>query len=76
VRGRLFTGRVFGLRDTVINSAYAAAFVSAGAVLAALGIRAIFALGGVGLLALSTAAWLGFRPDGSDEALGALAETA
>ncbi|HET6866165.1 MAG TPA: MFS transporter [Solirubrobacteraceae bacterium] len=69
-------GRVFGLRDALINSAYVLAFVSAGAVLAALGVRAIFALGGVGLLALTTTAWLGLRPRRSADALPALAETA
>lgn len=74
--GQRLLGRVFGLRDTLINSAYVLAFVSAGAVLAALGVQAIFALGGAGLLALSAACWLGFRPDRSDAALPALAETA
>ena len=69
-------GRVFGLRDTIINSAYVLAFVSAGAVLAALGVQAIFALGGAGLLALSTAVWLGFRPARTGHALPTLAETA
>jgi MFS family permease len=69
-------GRVFGLRDTLINSAYVVAFVSAGAVLAALGVQAIFALGGVGLLGLTAAGWLGFRPRRSADALPALAETA
>jgi len=69
-------GRVFGLRDTLINSAYVLAFVSAGAVLAALGVQAIFAFGGIGLLALATAGWLGFRPRRSGDALPALAETA
>src|SRR5690349_6240885 len=44
--GERLLGRVFGLRDTLINSAYVVAFVSAGAVLAALGVQAIFALGG------------------------------
>jgi MFS family permease len=69
-------GRVFGLRDTLITSAYVLAFVSAGGVLAALGVRAVFALGGVGLLALSVASWLGFRPRGSADALPALVEAA
>lgn len=69
-------GRVFGLRDVLINSAYVLAFVSAGAVLAALGVQAIFALGGAGLLALTAAAWLGFRPTRSGDELLALAETA
>jgi MFS family permease len=74
--GDRLMGRVFGLRDTLINAAYVLAFLSAGAVLAALGVQAIFALGGVGLLALSAAGWLGFRPDRSAEALPGLAETA
>lgn len=68
-------GRVFGLRDTLINSAYVLAFVSAGAVLAALGVQAIFALGGIGLLALTTAVWLGFRPARARHGVPALAET-
>ena len=74
--GDRLLGRVFGVRDALINLAYVLAFVSAGAVLAALGVRAIFALGGVGLLALSVAGWLGFRPGRSADALPALAETA
>jgi MFS family permease len=69
-------GRVFGLRDALINAAYVLAFVSAGGVLAALGVRAVFALGGAGLLALTSAAWLGLRPARSGEALPAFAETA
>ena len=36
--------------------------VSAGAVLALLGVRAVFALGGVALIALTVAGWLGLRP--------------
>jgi hypothetical protein len=69
-------GRVFGLRDALINAAYVLAFVSAGGVLAALGVRAVFALGGAGLIALTTAAWLGFRPGPSAETLPALPEAA
>ncbi|MGN6869389.1 MAG: MFS transporter [Solirubrobacteraceae bacterium] len=69
-------GRVFGLRDFLVNAAYVVAFVSAGAVLAALGVQAIFALGGAGLLALTAAAWLGFLPTRSADTLPALAETA
>jgi MFS family permease len=69
-------GRVFGLRDALINLAYVLAFVSAGAVLAALGVQAIFALGGGGLLALSVVGWLGFRPSGSEDPLPAVAEAA
>jgi len=69
-------GRVFGLRDALINAAYVAAFVSAGAVLAALGVRAVFALGGVGLIALTTVTLLGFRPARNAESLAALPEPA
>lgn len=73
--GNRLLGRVFGLRDTLINSAYVLAFVSAGAVLAALGVQAIFALGGAGLLALTAAVSLGFRPARARHAVPALAET-
>jgi MFS family permease len=69
-------GRVFGLRDALINSGYVLAFVSAGGILAALGVQAIFALGGVGLLALSVAGWIGLRTGRSDKGLPALAEAA
>lgn len=55
-------GRVFGLRDMAANLAYVLAFLSAGAVLALLGVRGLFALGGVALIALTAAAWLGLRP--------------
>src|SRR5262249_29561229 len=60
--GERLLGRVFGLRDTVCNIAYVLAFLSAGAVLALLGVRALFALGGIGLIALTAAGWLGLRP--------------
>jgi len=69
-------GRVFGLRDTLINSAYVVAFVGAGAVLGALGVQAIFALGGTGLLALSAVGCVGLRQGHTDDALPVLAETA
>jgi hypothetical protein len=74
--GPRLLGRVFGLRDALINVAYVAAFVSAGGVLAALGVRAVFALGGAGLIALTTVAWLGFRPARGAETLPGLAEAA
>jgi MFS family permease len=74
--GDRLLGRLFGLRDTLITSAYVVAFVSAGAVIGALGVRAVFALGGVGLLGLTAAGWFGFRPRRSADALPALAETA
>jgi MFS family permease len=61
--GARLLGRVFGLRDMLGNAAYALAFVSAGVMLAALGVRAVFALGGVALLALATAGWLGFNKE-------------
>jgi MFS family permease len=69
-------GRAFGLRDTVCNLAYVLAFVGSGALLAVLGVRAVFAIGGVGLLALAVAGWLGFRPARAGDALPALAEPA
>jgi MFS family permease len=69
-------GRMFGLRGTLTNSAFVLAFVSAGGVLATLGVRAVFALGGAALLALTLGASLRFRPEGSGDALPALAEAA
>lgn len=74
--GTRLLGRVFGLRDTACNLAFVLAFLSAGAVLAAVGVRAVFILGGAGLLALSTAAWLGFHPRLIDDARPALADAA
>ena len=69
-------GRVFGLRDMLVNIAYVAASLSAGAVLAELGVRAVVALGGAGLVLLAIAGLLGFRPDRSCEPLAAVAEPA
>lgn len=69
-------GRVFGLRETLGNLGFVLAFVSAGAVIAVLGIRAVFAFGGVALVALSVAAWLGLRSGRRTEALPAIAEAA
>jgi MFS family permease len=60
--GERLLGRVFGLRDAVTNLAYVVAFVSSGALIAVLGVRPVFALGGVGLLAL-TAAWASARDE-------------
>lgn len=74
--GDRLLGRMFGLRDTACNLAYVLAFLSAGAVLAALGVRAVFALGGAGLLALTAVALLGFRPDRTAHPLPALPEAA
>jgi MFS family permease len=69
-------GRVFGLRGTLMNSAYVLAFLSAGAVLGALGVRAVFAFGGVALLALTFGARLRFRPETSGDVMPAVAEAA
>jgi len=44
------------------NVAYVLAFLSAGAVLGALGIRAVFAVGGARLVALALVVSLRFRP--------------
>ena len=74
--GERLLGRVFGLRDAVCNLAYVLAFVSSGALLAVLGVRALFALGGVGLLALTAAGCLGFRQERTRDALPALVEVA
>jgi MFS family permease len=60
--GDRLLGRTFGLRDMVGNVAYVLAFLGAGAVLGALGIRAVFAVGGAGLVALALVASLRFRP--------------
>jgi hypothetical protein len=69
--GERLLGRVFGLRDTVVNIAFVLAFVSAGAVLAALGVRAVFAVGGTALLGLALTAAVRFRPDRGGAALTA-----
>jgi MFS family permease len=69
-------GRVFGLRDMLGNIAYVLAFLGAGAVLDVLGVRAVFALGGVALVALSAAAWFRFHPVQSSDKLAAVAEPA
>src|SRR5437764_904353 len=69
-------GRAFGLRDSLGNLAFVLAFVSAGAVLSVLGVRALFALGGVSLIALTLTPWLRFRPEGAGDALPAFVEPA
>ncbi|HUA05594.1 MAG TPA: MFS transporter [Solirubrobacteraceae bacterium] len=74
--GERLLGRVFGLRGTLINIAYVASFLSAGAVLAALGVRAVFATGGAGLVALAIAGLLCFRPDRAGTPLPAVPEPA
>jgi hypothetical protein len=68
--------RVFGPRDTVGNLAYVVAFLSAGAGLALLGVRAVFALGGVALIALTAAAWIGLRPGHAVKTPSVVAEPA
>jgi MFS family permease len=74
--GDRLLGRVFGLRGTVCNLAYVLAFVSSGALLALFGVRAVFALGGAALLALTLGAWLRFRREESGDAMPAVAEAA
>jgi MFS family permease len=74
--GNEVLGRVFGLRDMLSNVAFVMAFVSAGLLLAAVGVRAVFALGGVGLGVLVIAACLGLRPSRSGERLPAVPEPA
>lgn len=74
--GDRLLGRVFGLRSMLGNTAYALAFLSAGAVLAALGVRAVFALGGVALISLAVTAALSFRPRRAAETLPVAVEPA
>ncbi|HUA49139.1 MAG TPA: MFS transporter [Solirubrobacteraceae bacterium] len=74
--GERLLGRAFGLRNTLANLAFVLAFVSAGAVLAAVGVRAVFALGGAALLALGLAGWVGFRPSRFTETAPVAAEPA
>ena len=69
-------GRVFGLRDMLTNIAFVLGFLSAGAVLAALGIRAVFAVGGAALVMLAIVGLLTFRPDRSSEPIVTLPEPA
>jgi MFS family permease len=71
--GARLLGRVFGLRDMLSNIAYVLAFVGAGVVLEALGVRAVFALGGIALLALTAVAWLRFHPAGPGDQLAPVA---
>ena len=74
--GNEVLGRVFGLRDMLSNVAFVMAFVTAGLVLATVGVRAVFALGGVGLGVLAVAACLGLRPSRSGETVPAVPEPA
>jgi MFS family permease len=74
--GNEVLGRVFGVRDMLSNVAFVLAFVSAGLVLAAVGVRAVFVLGGVSLAMLAVTGCVGFRPDRSGEPIGAVAKPA
>jgi hypothetical protein len=60
---------MFGLRDVPANLAFVLAFLSAGAVLGALGVRAVFAFGGAGLVVLALVGWLRFRPVSAPDTL-------
>ena len=74
--GDRLLGRVFGLRDVLLNAAFVLAFLSAGVVLATLGVRAVFALGGGALVTLAFAGWLRFHPARTANALPGVAEPA
>jgi MFS family permease len=54
-------GRAFAVLDTLTGWGYAAAFIAAGALISALGTRAMFALAGVGGVAVFVAATLALR---------------
>jgi MFS family permease len=69
-------GRVFGLRDALGNVAFVVAFLSAGAVLGLLGVRAVFAVGGVAMIGLAAAGSLWLRPARAREQLAATPERA
>jgi MFS family permease len=69
-------GRVFGLQSMLTDIAFVVAFLSSGLLLATLGVRSVFALGGSLLLAVAVAGWLRFRPSRSTETFrAALPET-
>jgi MFS family permease len=55
-------GRMFGLQSMLTDIAYVVAFLGSGLLLATLGVRSVFAVGGSLLLALTIAGWLGFDP--------------
>ena len=74
--GDRLLGRAFGLRSMLVNLAFVLAFLSAGAVLAALGIRAVFAVGGGTLIVLALVGWLRFRPTTSAAPLPVIAAEA
>jgi len=60
-------GRVLGFRDTAANVAMLAAFLSAGALLSLFDTRAVFAIGGVALLALTVVALFTFKLKPSEQ---------
>jgi MFS family permease len=60
--GDRLLGRVFGLRDLSANIAFVVAFLGAGVLLSTVGVRAVFAVGGVSLLALAPLGALLFHP--------------
>jgi MFS family permease len=69
-------GRVFGLQSMLTDIAFVVAFLSSGLLLATLGVRSVFALGGSLLLAVAVAGWLRFRPSRPTETFrAALPET-
>jgi MFS family permease len=74
--GERLLGRAFGLRDMVGNVAFVVAFLSAGIVLGALGVRAVFAFGGAALVVLALVGTLRFRPLRRAEPLPVAAEPA
>jgi MFS family permease len=74
--GERLLGRVFGLRDVMLNAAFVVAFLSAGVILAVLGARVVFALGGAALVALAFVAWLRFHPARPGDTLPVVAEPA
>jgi MFS family permease len=55
-------GRLFGLQGMLANTAYVVAFLASGALIATLGVRSLFALGGSALLALAIAGSIVFQP--------------
>ena len=74
--GERMLGRAFGLRDMLGNLAFVVAFLSAGVVLDALGVRAVFMAGGAGLVVLALVGSLRFRPVRAADKLPAVAEPA
>lgn len=64
-------GRVFGLQGMLADIAFVVAFLSSGLLLATLGVRSVFAMGGCLLLALTVAGWLRFHPSRPPETFAA-----